>query len=78
MKVEFYDVFIDIKELKLGTVLFLVNTFDKMDKSSWVPCHLKGFARNSTGELILAVSTGIDEEITKVHPINVAFYYEIE
>jgi hypothetical protein len=78
MKVEFHDVFVDIKELKLGIVLFLVNTFDKMDKSLWIPCHLKGFARNGAGELILAVSTSIEEEIVKVHPINVAFYYEIE
>jgi hypothetical protein len=47
--------------------------FDKDDKSLWLPCHLKGFARNSVGELILVVSVGIEDEITKTHPKNVAF-----
>jgi hypothetical protein len=76
MKVEFYDVIVGISELKIGIVLFIVNSFDKSDKSVWIPCHLKGFARNGAGELILAVSTSIEEEIVKIHPINVAFCCE--
>ena len=73
MKIAFYDYIVDVKDLTIGCVLFLISTLDKDAKDCYIPCHLKGFARNNVGELILAVSTGIDEEITRVHPKNLAF-----
>ena len=43
MKVEFFDDYVDVRELTLGRVLFITDSRDRNNPDLYVPCHLKGF-----------------------------------
>lgn len=69
MKVELFDRIVDVKELKLGTVVFLVHNED--DPETWFPAHVTGFPNNSAMKNVGIMVNGVF-----VYYVNIAWNNE--